>query len=245
MKLSILGSSSAGNCYVLHNEHEALIIEAGMPFADVRKALNFKTSIITGLILTHEHGDHAKHVLQYAENGICCYMSSGTRRNLKSSSHRYHSIKEKELTNVGNFEIVPFDIEHDCAEPFGFIIQHKDCGRVVFLTDTHFCKYKFQDVNHYLVEANYSQEIINSRVYSGESKAFLRDRVIQSHMSLDTCLDMLEANDLTQTQNIVLLHLSDRNSNAEDFKRIAENRTGKQVFVAAAGVQINLSKTLF
>lgn len=245
MKLTILGSSSAGNCYVLHNAHEALIIEAGMPFADVRKAIDFKTSIIAGLILTHEHGDHAKHILQFAENGISCYMSSGTRRQLKSDSHRYHSIEAKKITHIGGFEVVPFDIEHDCAEPFGFIIQHKNCGRIVFLTDTHFCKYKFQDVNHYLVEANYSQEIINERVYSGESKAFLRDRVIQSHMSLDTCIEMLEANDLSQTKNIVLLHLSDRNSNTEDFKRITENRTGKQVFIADAGVRIDLSKTFF
>lgn len=245
MKLTILGSSSVGNCYILHNETEALILEAGLPFADVRKVLDFNTSIIKGLVLTHEHGDHAKHILQYAENGISCYMSNGTLRNLKSGSHRYNAIETKRITNIGGFQIVPFDVEHDCAEPFGFIIQHADCGRVVFLTDTHFCKYKFDAVNHYLIEANYSQKIINDRVYSGESKAFLRDRVIQSHMSLETCLELLEANDLSHTANIVLLHLSDKNSNADEFRQIVRERTGKQVCIAAAGIQINLSKTLF
>ena len=41
MKLKVLGSSSAGNCYILESDTEALIIEAGLPFMEVKKALNF------------------------------------------------------------------------------------------------------------------------------------------------------------------------------------------------------------
>jgi len=59
MKLTVLGSSSLGNCYLLHNERECLIIEAGIKFLEVKKALNFKISQIVGLLVSHEHGDHA------------------------------------------------------------------------------------------------------------------------------------------------------------------------------------------
>ena len=40
MKLKILGSSSEGNCYILENDKEALILEAGVSFGKVKKALD-------------------------------------------------------------------------------------------------------------------------------------------------------------------------------------------------------------
>lgn len=39
MRLKVLGSGSSGNCYILENENEALIIEAGLPFMEVKKAV--------------------------------------------------------------------------------------------------------------------------------------------------------------------------------------------------------------
>jgi len=32
MKLKVLGSGSSGNCYLLENESEALMLECGLPF---------------------------------------------------------------------------------------------------------------------------------------------------------------------------------------------------------------------
>jgi len=55
MKLHILGSSSKGNCYVLQNKKEALIIEAGINLAEVKKVLNFDISKIGGCVVSHSH----------------------------------------------------------------------------------------------------------------------------------------------------------------------------------------------
>ena len=55
MKLRVLGSSSAGNCYILENNTEALIIEAGLPFMEAKKALDFNTKKIQGVVISHEH----------------------------------------------------------------------------------------------------------------------------------------------------------------------------------------------
>ena len=65
IKLKVLGSGSSGNCYILENENEALIIEAGLPFMEVKKALNFNVMKIVGMISSHEHGDHYKYFEQY------------------------------------------------------------------------------------------------------------------------------------------------------------------------------------
>ncbi len=245
MELKVLGSSSAGNCYLLENENECLIIEAGVKFSEVKKALGFKTAKISGLILTHEHGDHARHVLEYAESGINCYASNGTLRALKSSSHRYYAVEKFKRTQIGNFSIIPFDVKHDVAEPFGFLIFHKDMGCAMFLTDTHYCEYTFKGINHFIIEANYSEQILSERVFKGEVKAFLQNRIIQSHMSLETCIETIKANDLQSAKNVVLIHLSDGNSNEAMFKKAVEQSCGVPTQVADVGSKINLSLNIF
>ena len=74
MKFRCLGSGSSGNCYILENNSEALIIEAGIPFMAVKKALDFNISKIAGVVVSHSHGDHAKHVGEYEKSGISVFQ---------------------------------------------------------------------------------------------------------------------------------------------------------------------------
>ena len=62
MKLKILGSSSSGNCYILDNGNEALIIEAGIKLLDVKKALGWNIRKVVGCLITHQHNDHSKYI---------------------------------------------------------------------------------------------------------------------------------------------------------------------------------------
>lgn len=55
MKLKVLGSSSKGNCYLLESDKEVLIIELGISFKEIKKALNFDISKVVGALVTHEH----------------------------------------------------------------------------------------------------------------------------------------------------------------------------------------------
>ena len=76
MILKVLGSSSAGNCYLLDNGKEALVIECGMPFLEVQKAVGFGIKRIVGAIITHEHGDHARHIGKLHKYCIPTYLES-------------------------------------------------------------------------------------------------------------------------------------------------------------------------
>ena len=62
MKLSVLGSNSLGNCYVLETDSEALIIEAGCKLSEVKKALRWKISKVAGAVVSHCHNDHSAYV---------------------------------------------------------------------------------------------------------------------------------------------------------------------------------------
>ena len=70
MKLTVLGSSSKGNGYIIHDNEEALIIEAGISIAKLKLAVSYNLSKIDGCIITHEHGDHAKFANTYIKNGV-------------------------------------------------------------------------------------------------------------------------------------------------------------------------------
>ena len=70
MKLIVLGSSSSGNCYILDNGNEALIIEAGIRFQEVKKALDFNLRKVVGCVVTHAHNDHAKYIKAMVDSGF-------------------------------------------------------------------------------------------------------------------------------------------------------------------------------
>ena len=55
MKLQVLGSSSAGNGYIIGNDNEVIVIEAGIKLKEIKKALDFNISKIRGVLISHEH----------------------------------------------------------------------------------------------------------------------------------------------------------------------------------------------
>lgn len=246
MELKILGSSSAGNCYVFDNGKEALVVECGIAFNKVKEAVNFDISRIVGAIVSHEHGDHAKMVGKFLDALIPVYTSNGTAQSLGlSGNHLLHKMVKDGVYNVGSFKVYAFTTQHDAAEPFGFLIYHEEMGTVLFATDTYYLEYTFNGLNNILLECNYKLEILESNIAAGRIPAKLRDRTIKSHCSLKTCKEILQANDLSLVNNIVLIHLSDGNSNATEFQRDVQEATGKTVHIANKGMTLKFNKTPF
>jgi phosphoribosyl 1,2-cyclic phosphodiesterase len=247
MRLTVINSNSAGNAYILHNDQEALLIECGVNFDKIKKALQFNMKKVVGCLVTHEHKDHCKSVKEVLNSGITVYASYGTHEAMKTEGHHRarfaHPIAEH--FDVGSFKVKAYDVKHDAAEPLCFLIYHPECGSVLFLTDSYYCEYKFKNLNNIIIEANYCQTILDQRLADGVNPKFLRDRVITSHMSLATCKGTLQAYDLKQVNNIVLIHLSDGNSDERRFKREVEETTGKLVHIASPGLTIDFNKKPF
>jgi phosphoribosyl 1,2-cyclic phosphodiesterase len=246
MKLTVINSGSKGNCYLFSsNKGEVLIIEAGIKVNDLKKTLNFELSNISGCVWSHLHKDHSKGLREFLAAGIDCYSSKGTIAACGIKSHRLHEIEKQKEYKIGSFKVIAFSVNHDCAEPFGFLIQHPECGTVLFITDSSFVGYKFPGLNNIIIEANYCLDKIQQKQYDGTIMSFLHDRIINSHMSIQTCMELLNANDLSQVNNIVLIHLSDSNSDAKQFKKKVSDLTGKTVYVAEKGLEIPFGKTPF
>ena len=245
MDLQILGSSSAGNCYLLTNGSETLVLEAGVPLMEVKKAVDFNIRKIVGCCISHEHLDHAKYAIEYMKAGIPVFCSQGTKNRIDNCLYQPTEIFHGKQIKIGNFEIKPFDIIHDAENPFGFLIKHPDCGKGLFLTDTHYSEYSFSGLHFIMVECNYSDRCLSDAILEGRTPAFLRQRIESSHMSLATCKELLSANDLSKVRNIVLIHLSAQNSDPAGFQREVEKMTGINTCVASKGMTVNLSPFLF
>lgn len=248
VKLKVFGSNSKGNGYAMtDNQGNTILLECGVPVAEVKKYLDFDLSKVMGCLLTHGHQDHCKYVSQYLKSGLDVAMSIETAKMLKIDGH--HRVKTIEANRkytslMGEFTVLPVEMQHD-VHTFGFVINHKECGPTVFITDSYYSKYRFANVCNFIMECNYSEEIMQKKLATGELNAFVRNRVLQSHLSLEHLLQMLAANDLSKTNNIVLVHLSDTNSDEAYFKNKVSEATGKTVHIADSGMEINLDRMPF
>jgi len=78
MRIEVIGTGSSGNCYLLTVENKTLVIEAGVNFTKFKKAVNFDLSNIVGVLVSHEHGDHAEFIKDFQKFGKNIYCTSGT-----------------------------------------------------------------------------------------------------------------------------------------------------------------------
>lgn len=237
MKLKVLGSGSSGNCYLLQGEKETLIIECGLPYKTILKGLDFNLNNVVGCLVSHEHKDHSKAVNDLIKNGIDIYTSKGTAGECEVAGHRIKILESEKAIKIGEFIILPFETQHDAVEPLGFLITHKEMGTLLFATDTYYLKYKFSGLNHILIECNYSSEILKEK----ELPKSLKARIVKSHFELENVKDFLRATDLKEVREIVLIHLSDGNSNSAEFKTDIEKLTGKPTYIADKGLTLELS----
>lgn len=219
MKFRCLGSGSSGNCYILENDSEALVIEAGIPFMAVKRALDFNIRKIVGVIVSHSHGDHAKYASEYEKAGIPVFRP-------------YKSDMGRQIRTYGKFVIKSFRLVHDvpCC---GFLIEHPDTGRTLYASDTEYIKYRFKNLNHILIECNYSKDLI-------PEDAVNRSHVMTGHMELQTVLDFLHANKCSGLRSVVLLHMSSRNSDPDVFVAKAGKAVQCPVWAAEKGLEIDL-----
>ena len=252
MKLKVLGSGSNANCYLLQsNSGETLIIECGVDIKEIKKALNFNFSKVAGAIITHEHLDHAKEVFDLIMLGVGVYASHGTFKALIEKNNRgrvngkiftitqmqKNTMQEMKTYKVGSFTVTTFSVKHDALEPLGFLIEHPECGTILFATDTYYIPYSFKDfdVNHVMIECNYSKEILR---YNNQLEK-LKDRIIHSHLELEDVKEFFRANQFTELRDVVLLHLSNANSNAEQFTEEIRTLTKRPVYVADKGLEVD------
>ena len=210
MTLKCIGSGSTGNCYLLtSNSGETLILDCGIPIKEIKKGLNWNIMGIQGAVCTHCHRDHSLSLADLRNIGIDVFHPS-VDQNVG-------------VVNFGSFRVQSFDLTtldgrwtHTNADGSecpccGFLITHKEMGRMIYATDTELIKWKFKDINHILLGVNYDKDLIDN-----EDSAKV-NHVYRGHMSIDTACDFVKSNNSDDLQNVIMCHLSKNNADKDLF----------------------------
>lgn len=238
MEVRVIASGSSGNCYLISDKETSLLLECGIPLKEIEAALDYKlTETVSACLVSHEHKDHSKVAIDLAKRGIDVYMTEGTFKALEiRPSHRFHLFSHAfqaedgseyypyyELEVVGTFQIMPFETRHDAAEPVGFMIDSIcDGERMVFMTDSSYCPFRFNDVDHFLIEINYCGDKLRVNFENESLNRNLRNRIILNHMSLENAVEFLKASHVDKAMDITAIHLSNTNSDENEIREILQ-----------------------
>lgn len=210
---------------MLDDGNTKLLLEAGVSIKRVQQH-TANLNEFAACLVTHEHKDHAQHMLQYAQRGIDVHATNGTLSKIDALHNKLKPIRYNEPFRVGTWRILPFDVQHDAIEPCGFILQSDNNYKVLFVTDTYYVKYVVPGLTHIMIECNYSVDYID------DLPKFRKQRLLRSHFELQNVKKYLASCDLSKVESIHLLHLSDTNGHAERFKSEIAELTGKRVIIA-------------
>ena len=238
MIIKAISSGSSGNCYRISDGQTALLIECGLPVKKIKEGCDYNLSEISGCIVTHEHKDHSLAVNDLMKSGVNVFMTEGTAKKAGAQTYRLRLWHRDGVDTIGNpfypaerigtFIVKPYMAHHDASEPVFYLIESSATGeKLLFVTDSYYIDYRFSGLTHIMVEANFCADTL-----ADTDSDPRRSRLRHSHMSLEHCIELLKANDLSQIQEIWLIHLSQSNGNAEEFKYRVQEATGCEVHIA-------------
>lgn len=185
---------------------------------------------------TANNGDHSKSIPNALKNYIPVYSC----KEVVEKFDGVKLLKPKTKYKIGSFTVMPLPVEHN-VENYAYLIEHEEIGKLVFCTDAISFNYKIKDVNHLLIEANYSNDIVLDNMMKGYE---IRSQN-QYHMELEDTIECIKNNMSSELNNVVLVHLSEIQSDEQMFIEKVHAETGVKPYVATKGVNITLNKFEF
>jgi phosphoribosyl 1,2-cyclic phosphodiesterase len=218
MNVWSFASGSDGNCYLVESEGTALIVECGRPYIQIRdflESIGVDIDRLEGIVLTHAHGDHCRSARYLSEtHRVPIFASRGTlgALNLQDLSLA-RPIESGRTYPVGQLDIKPFAVPHDCREPLGFRFE-AGSGRAAIATDLgwvpHAVARQFRDLDLLILEANYDPHLLHTGTYP----YFLKPRVsgTYGHLSNAAAADAIASCRERAPTAVWLAHLSEHNN---------------------------------
>ena len=241
MRLRVLGSSSAGNCTLVWNDRDAVMIDCGFSPRTIMAGLDTLDNdcpALGGLLITHAHGDHVndRTVDLLVNNRIpvfCRHELSKVLRRMYPSIARASQLgmlREFDGTGVevGALEVGAFPVPHDAPGGcFGFTIAHGTAGarrKITIATDLGYQEEglvtRFKDSHAVVIESNHDIGMLEN---SGRPEWLIRRIKEIGHLSNDQCAafvtDVLRES-AGPPQAVVLAHISRQCNTNEIAERV-------------------------
>ncbi|MBR6523013.1 MAG: MBL fold metallo-hydrolase [Clostridia bacterium] len=213
-----LVSGSSGNALYLEHKNTKILIDCGISCAricEALKSISVNPAEIDGIVVTHEHSDHVSGVRVFS-NKFGCKVYAGEKTLENISSFEPVVVNAEKSFCIGEIEVMPFDIPHDAAQPFGYTFMlgktklsvATDMGRI----DAHVAE-KVRGSEFVFLESNHDINML----LEGPYPYYLKERIrgSEGHLSNEQCASLATALARTGTKRIVLGHLSNTNNTPE------------------------------
>ncbi len=263
MKVTVLGSGSTGNAVLIVAGETRVLVDAGLSAREIARRLAVvgeDVARLDGVIITHEHGDHAGGLRVLLKNlGCPVYVSGetmeayiGERRGVSNAeplkradalSNRVEEIESSKDFRIGAIDFHPFTVPHDAADNFGFTAEHNGV-KIATLMDfgciTTLIAERLLGCAAIIIESNHSRDMLKTcEVYPWELKQRILSRT--GHLSNEDVAVWLRDGFDGTARHIVLAHLSQRANNPFLAKLTAESALQERASLFPVETKITLS----
>ena len=219
VRLTVLGSGSAGNATLLQGLDQPVLIDVGLSYREVARRLDtvgVPPDSVGAVVITHAHGDHTRSAALFSRrHDVPVYATAATRAILESAQTAANVASWGQLacdttSEICGFRFTPFEVSHDAAaETVAFVIETPD-GTVGFATDigvvTPALRARFRDCRMLVIESNHADDLLQVGPYARSTK----DRIsgARGHLSNESLAQFIRADLGASVRCVVLAHLS-------------------------------------
>ena len=243
--ITSLNSGSNGNCYYVGNDHEAVLIDAGISCREIEKRMNrLELNILKlkAIIISHEHSDHIRGVHVLAKKykiPVYATLLTAKASNISGDDNLVISFNAQEKIMIGNLIITAFRKAHDACDPYSFVINHGDVHVGVFTDIGVPCENlinHFKICNAAFLEANYDDGMLES----GNYPYFLKQRIRggNGHLSNKQALEVFIKYRPAHMSHLFLAHLSKNNNSPQLVENLFKaDCNGIEIIVASRDME--------
>jgi len=222
VRFASLASGSGGNCLIAESGKTRVLIDCGLNLTDTERRLErlgVASSQVTGILVTHEHGDHACGVFDFAAaHRVTVFLTYGTLRAMKEEGKvtegvRIVQIDGRQSFAVDDLQVHPFTVPHDAREPVQYVVSD-GASRLGVLTDigapTAHVAESLSRCDALVLECNHDLELL----WAGGYPKWLKQRIAGpfGHLNNGDSERLLAAIDRSRLRHVIAAHLSQQNN---------------------------------
>ncbi|MBQ3437431.1 MAG: MBL fold metallo-hydrolase [Fusobacterium sp.] len=233
MKISVLGSGSAGNSTYIEVDGYKILIDAGFSCKKIEEKLQQigeKLEDISAILITHEHSDHINGAGIIARKyDIPLYISSESYEagalKLGQIDRTLLKFIDKDFILDDIIKVSPFDVMHDAERTLGFRLESQLGKKIAISTDIGYVdnivREAFKDVDAMIIESNYDYNMLMNCSYPWNLKARVKSR--NGHLSNNDCARFIKEMYTDKIKKIFLAHVSKDSNDPKLIKQTLDD----------------------
>ena len=223
MRFASLGSGSEGNGLLVSVGQTRVLMDCGFGLGDSiarLTRLGVAPDQLSGIVVTHEHGDHISGVARLARKfTLPVWLTHGTLRSQPKAFAgiaNIHQIDSHRPFAIGDIEITPYPVPHDATEPVQFVFSD-GARRLGVLTDTGcstaYIEQMLSGCHALVLECNHDLDMLMNGDYPASLKQRVGGRF--GHLNNQESAGILARLDVSKLQHLIAAHLSRKNNTPE------------------------------